>query len=241
MIAGGNVDALTGDTPTSEVWWSPNGTDWWLDGSNDTYSFKYVKPEEPIIKLGYITENEVNLLAAENVFTIADLAALGTPGDECDSDLDCPPNFACKERCSGRPIIMKLRSGKYDYDAGPTPDPEGWRGGPFRYICPIVRRAQAVMSQCTVQPDRIDGQDVVDAGIQRYDDKGALYSSGASDGDYDWLDDGCMPPVWAEDELAWIEENSPDYHERKNRRLPFLWSWQRFQIRAITSFKAQSI
>ena len=110
-----------------------NGSGQYLDGSvhDGTISQNYVRPSSDISKLGMMTAAELQLIYDEGITTIDELAN------------------------AERPIIMKLRGGSYEPD--PLDGPDQYRGGDFRFICPLKKRAESVVQFCQPPRMRIDG------------------------------------------------------------------------------------
>ena len=132
-----------GDSRLDDCYESLNGTAWLKDYSepgtyNDgtthdgTSSMLYVRPSSDVRKLGMMTDEQIQLLYDEGITTIEELAG------------------------ADRSIIMKLRGGSYEPD--PLDGPEQYRGGDFRFVCPIKKRAESVMQECRPAKKRIDGQ-----------------------------------------------------------------------------------
>ena len=133
-----------GESRLDDCYESLNGTAWlqdfsgsgqYLDGSvhDGTISQNYVRPSSDISKLGMMTGAELQLIYDEGITTIDELAN------------------------AERPIIMKLRGGSYEPD--PLDGPDQYRGGDFRFICPLKKRAESVVQFCQPPRMRIDGID----------------------------------------------------------------------------------
>jgi hypothetical protein len=137
-VFGGN----DGENNLDDCYESLNGTAWlrdysppgtYLDGTphDGTASMNYVRPSSDVSLLGMMSEIELQLIRDEGIATIDDLAS------------------------ADRTIIMKLRGGAYEPD--PLDGPNQYRGGDFRFICPIKKRAEAIVGNCKAPNERIDG------------------------------------------------------------------------------------
>lgn len=140
FVFGGN----DGENTLDDCYESTNGTKWLRDFAgpgqynngefhDGTAQSAYVRGSSDIEKLGMMTAEELQMLKDEGIGTIDD--------------------FVNAEKGT----IMKLRGGSEEPD--PLDGPEQYRGGPFRFVCPLRKRAEAVVQECSVATTRVDGQD----------------------------------------------------------------------------------
>ena len=208
-----------GDSRLDDCYESLNGTAWLKDYSepgtyNDgtthdgTSSMLYVRPSSDVRKLGMMTDEQVQLLYDEGITTIEELAG------------------------ADRSIIMKLRGGSYEPD--PLDGPEQYRGGDFRFVCPIKKR-RVCYARVSASEKRIDGQGDpcpscsgnfeldITTGLDLHPHieyggptREALISDAANPEYED--EDGCNPPKWMpeEDEKGILYQGMTTIFWRRN-------------------------